>query len=44
MNSLDEKQGKEEPAPPPASDFTRMLEAYAAELRALIDKLRRKLN
>ncbi len=44
MNSPDEKQGKEESIPPRASDFRRMLEAYAAELQAIIDKLRRKLN
>lgn len=44
MNSPDEKQGKEESMPPRASDFRRMLEAYAAELQAIIDKLRRKLN
>jgi hypothetical protein len=44
MISADEKQSKEEPTPPPASDLKRMLDAYAAELRAIIDKLRRKLN
>jgi uncharacterized coiled-coil protein SlyX len=44
MNSADEKQRKEEAPPPHASEFRRMLEDYIAELRAIIEKLRRKLN
>jgi hypothetical protein len=44
MNSTDEKQRKEEPPPPCSLEFMRMLEEYVAELRAIIDKLRRKLN
>jgi hypothetical protein len=44
MNSDDGKQRKEEAPPPHASEFRRMLEDYVAELRAIIEKLRRKLN
>jgi hypothetical protein len=38
MNSTDGKQRKEEPPPPRSSEFIRMLEAYAADLRAIIEK------
>jgi hypothetical protein len=44
MNSADKTHGKEELPPPHASEFRRMLEDYVAELRAIIEKLRRKLN
>jgi hypothetical protein len=44
MNSADDKQRKEEPLPPRSLEFMRTLEAYAADLRAIIEKLRRKLN
>jgi hypothetical protein len=41
MNSTDKE--REEKHPPPR-DLERMLEEYIAALRAIIDKLRRKLN
>jgi hypothetical protein len=41
MNSTDDKQRKEEPPPPCSPEFMRTLEAYAADLRAIIEKLRR---
>jgi hypothetical protein len=44
MNSFAEKQRKEEPTPPRALEFQQLLEDYIAELRAIINKLRRKLN
>jgi hypothetical protein len=44
LNSTDEKQRKEEPPPPRSSEFMRLLEEYASDLRAIINKLRRKLN
>jgi hypothetical protein len=44
MNSNHERQRKEEPPPPRDPEFIRMLEEYVADLRALIDKLRRKLS
>jgi hypothetical protein len=44
MNSANEKQRKEEAPPQHAWEFRRMLEDYIAELRAIIEKLRRKLN
>jgi hypothetical protein len=37
-------QSEKEPAPPCPLEFQRMLEDYIAELRAIIDKLHRKLN
>lgn len=39
-----ETQSEEETTPPRSSEFRRLLEEYAANLRAIIDKLRRKLN
>jgi hypothetical protein len=44
MNSTDDKQSKEEPPPPCSPEFMRTLEGYAADLRAIIEKLRRKLT
>ena len=48
MNSIDRKQKEEQPKPrnsePRDLEFLRMLEAYAADLRAICDKLRDKLN
>jgi hypothetical protein len=44
MDSTDKKQPKEEPPPPQDLEFRRMLEEYIADLRALLDKLRRRLN
>jgi hypothetical protein len=41
---MDEKQALEEIRPPPSSEFRRLLEEYIADLRAIIDRLRRKLN
>jgi hypothetical protein len=44
MNSADKKQPEKEDLPPRASEFERMLAAYIADLRAILEKLRRKLN
>jgi hypothetical protein len=44
MNSTDDKQRKEELPPPRDLEFRRLLEEYAADLRAFIDKLRHMLN
>jgi hypothetical protein len=44
MNSVDEEQREEEPAPSCALRFQRVLKDYIAEQRELIDKFRRKLN
>jgi hypothetical protein len=48
MNSIDRKQKEEQPKPrnsePRDLEFLRMLEAYAADLRAICDKLRDRFN
>jgi hypothetical protein len=46
MNSADEtpRKSKEEAKPPRVSAFLQVLEDYASDLRAIIRKLRRKLN
>ena len=45
MNSVeDKKQPENENANPRASEFERMLAAYIADLRAMLERLRRKLN
>jgi hypothetical protein len=44
MNSTNEKPRKEEPPPPRDLEFRKMLEEYAADLRALMEKLRRMPN
>jgi hypothetical protein len=44
MIFTDEKQRKEEPPTPRDLEFMRMLEEYAADLRAFMEKLRRMLN
>jgi hypothetical protein len=48
MNSVDRKQKEEQPKPrdpePRDFEFLRKLEAYAADLRAIREKLRGKLN
>jgi hypothetical protein len=45
MNSNDEKQRKEKPPPPRDLESRRkVIEEYIADLRALLDKLRRMLN
>jgi hypothetical protein len=41
MNSVDEEQREEEPAPSCALRFQRVLKDYIAEQRELIDKFRR---
>ena len=44
MNSTDEKQSEKETTPRGSSEVKRLLAEYIADLRAIIDKLRRKLN
>ena len=45
MNSAEDKeQPEKEELPPHASEFERMLAAYIADLRAMLERLRRKLN
>jgi hypothetical protein len=44
MESTGKKEKEEEAAPPRATDFQRLREAYIADLRAVLGLLRRKLN
>jgi hypothetical protein len=44
MKSTGEKQSEEETMPPRSSELRRLLDEYAADLRADRRQLRRKLN
>ena len=45
MKGTDKKQREEEPPPPRDGELWRkMIEEYIADLRAVLDKLRRMLN
>jgi hypothetical protein len=44
MAPINTEQRKETPAPPRLSEIMQVLEEYAADLRAVMKELRRKLN
>jgi hypothetical protein len=44
MNPMDKQQGKEQPPTRDLEERRNVIEEYIADLRALLNKLRRKLN
>jgi len=44
MDPMDKKKGKEEPPTRDLEERRNVIEEYIADLRAFLDKLRRKLN
>jgi hypothetical protein len=44
MDPIDKKQGKEEPPTRDLEERRNVIEEYIADLRALLNKLRRKIN